>query len=174
MEDTNVDPGGATALEQLADVLWGQRHLVEYLLFKMITAKLLLGAGERRFMARSMEEIDRVVARLSEVEVRRAAALEPVARAWDVAPDDLTLARLSTDAPQPMATVFGDLHRAFLSLTSEIEQTAEDNRRLAGGQLDQLRSSLEGLTGPSVTTTYTARGTHDHIVTAPIRLDEVM
>jgi hypothetical protein len=162
------------ALEALADVLWAERHLVEYLLFKLVSAKLLLAAGERRFMPRAMDEVERVMDRLHDVEGRREAALGPVAADWGCRVADLSLANLATRAPEPMATVFRDLHESFLTLTSEIEETSEANRRLATSTLNQVRSTLETLTGPSVTTTYTARGTHDHIVTAPIRLNEVL
>lgn len=162
------------ALETVADVLWAERHLVEYLLFKLITAKLLLSAGERRFMPRAMDEIERVMERLADVEGRREAALRPVAAAWNIPLPELSLAALATRAPEPMATVFKDLHENFLSLTAEIEETSAANRRLAHSTLNQVRSTLETLTGPSVNTTYTARGTHDHLITNPIRLDKAL
>ena len=162
------------ALETLADVLWAERHLVEYLLFKLVTAKLLLAAGERRFMQRAMDEVERVMERLQEVEVRREVALAPVAAAWGCPMDDLSLAKLVTTAPEPMATVFADLHESFLALTAEIEETSAANRRLASQALSEVQSTLETLTGPAVTTTYTARGTHDHMVAGPMRLNEVL
>lgn len=161
-------------LEALADVLWAERHLVEYLLFKLVTAKLLLSAGERRFVPRAMDEVERVLERLHEVERRREAALVPVALAWGVGPSELSLATLSVHAPEPMATVFRDLHEGLLKLADEIEETSAANRRLANAGLNQVQSALDNLTGPSVTTTYTARGTHAHVVNAPVRLDEVL
>jgi FlgN protein len=161
-------------LEALADVLWAERHLMEYLLFKLVTAKLLLTAGERRFVPRAMDEVERVLERLHEVERRREAALVPVALELDAAADDLTLATLSTRAPEPMATVFRDLHQGLMKLADEIEETSATNRRLANAGLNQVRSTLDNLTGPSVTTTYTARGTHAHMNSGPVRLDEVL
>lgn len=162
------------ALEALADVLWAERHLVEYLLFKLVTAKLLLAAGERRFMPRAMDEVERVVERLKDVEEHREAALSPIAAAAGCRIADLTLAKLVTVAPEPMATVFKDLHDNFMALTAEIEETSATSRRLASQALSQVRSTIETMTGPALTTTYTARGTHDHIMTAPIRLNEVL
>ena len=162
------------SLEALADVLWAERHLVEYLLFKLVTAKLLLSAGERRFVPRAMDEVERVLERLHEVENRRELALLPVAAALDVPIPELTLASLSTRAPEPMATVFRELHEDFMRLAGEVEETSAANRRLANSSLNQVRSTIENLTGPSVTTTYTARGTHAHVMNTPIRLDEVL
>lgn len=161
------------ALEAVADVLWAERHLVEYLLFKLTTAKLLLAGGERRFMPRAMDEVEGVMGRLAEVEGRREVALGPVASAWEVPISELSLALLATRAPEPMATVFKDLREGFMMLTAEIEETSNANRKLANTTLNHVRSTLGTLTGPSVTTTYTARGTHDHSVTNPIRLDKV-
>ena len=162
------------ALEAVADVLWTERHLVDYLLFKLVTTKLLLTAGERRFMPRAMDEVERVLERLQDVEVRREMALQPVAAAWNVPVTDLSLATLAARAPEPMATVFRDLHENFLALTAEIEETSALNRKLANSTLNHVRSMLETLTGPSAPTTYTARGTHDHVRTNPIRLDKAL
>lgn len=162
------------ALEDLADVLWAERHLVEYLLFKLVTANLLLAAEERRFVPKAMDEVERVMQRLSDVESRREAALLPLARRWGVAADELSLAALATRAEEPMATVFGDLHREFLSLTAEIEQTSAENRRMANSALNHMHSALDTLTGPTIASTYTAKGTHDVGVTNPLRLDRAL
>ena len=162
------------ALEALADVLWAERHLVEYLLFKMVTAKLLLAAGERRFMPRAMDEVERVTERLHDAETRREAALLPLARSWGCSVQDLTLAKLAERVEEPMATVFRDLHEGFKTLTAEIEETAATNRRLTNQELGHVRSTLDALTGAGATNTYTARGTHDHVAAGPVRLNEVL
>lgn len=161
-------------LEDLADVLWAERHLVEYLLFKLVTANLLLSAEERRFVPKAMDEVERVMERLGEVENRREAALLPVAREWQLQPRDLSLATLAQRAPEPMATVFRDLHSDFMALTAEIESTSAENRKLANSALNHMHSALETLTGPTIATTYTAKGTHDVGITNPIRLDRAL
>lgn len=161
-------------LESLADTLWAERHVVEYLLFKLVTAKLLLAADERRFINHAMDEVSRVTESLREVEHRRAQALVPVAHAWGLSTSELTLAELCTRSPAPMNTVFHDLQKAFLRLAEEIEETAATNRRLASAGLNHVRTTLDTLTGPAVTNTYTASGRHDYTVRAPMRLDQVL
>lgn len=163
-----------TSLEALADDLWSERHLVELLLFKLVSAKLLLAADERRFVAPALDEVQRVLAKLHEAEVRRAITLEDVAGDWRVAADDLTLAELATHAPEPLRGVFRDHQRAFQALVVEIEETAAANRALASSALGQMRQAIDALTGPSLGATYTAAGHHDTAFTPPTRLNEVL
>lgn len=182
MSQTPVSPataapngGGPHAnLEALADTLWSERHVVEYLLFKLVTAKLLLAATERRFISTALDEVERVIATLRSAEVQRAAALEAVADDWGVDADDLTLAELATRAPAPMDSVFADHRDAFDRLATEIEDTANTNRQLASAALGEVQATIEALAGPSGPRTYTAAGRHDADSTRPVRLDEVL
>lgn len=52
---------GSEHISQLADVLWYERQLMEFLLFKLVTANLMLNADERRFVAPSIAEVERVM-----------------------------------------------------------------------------------------------------------------
>lgn len=171
MSTTSTDTG---KLESLADTLWAERHVVRYLLFKLVTAKLVLAADERRFVAPALEEVERMMAALREAEQRREAALGEMAEAWGLAPEDLTLNHLVERAPEPLRSVFADHRQAFLSLAEEIDQTAADNRRLASAALDHVQQSLEGLTGPADSQTYTSQGRPGAAVTVPTRLDRVL
>lgn len=161
-------------LEGLADTLWAERHVVEYLLYRMVTAKLLLEASERRFVSIALDEVERTLETLRTAEIQRAAALEPVARAWGYQPETLTLRKLAEEAPAPMDAVFRDHHEAFMELASEIEETATTNRRLASAALSDVRQTLDALAGPPAASTYTAAGTPDRAVTRPAQLDEVL
>lgn len=158
-------------LERLADTLWTERHVVEYLLFKLVTAKLLLAADDRRFITPAMDEVKCVLTTLRETEARRMEALLPVAAAWRLAAADLTIAELAERAPEPMATVFRDLQEAFIRLADEIEETAAANRRLASTGLAQVHSSLDALAGPSQVATNTATGQHQAAELSTMRLD---
>jgi hypothetical protein len=170
-----TDRHGTDSLEALADSLWAERHLVELLLFKLVAAKLLLAADERRFVALALDEVQRVLTALREAEVRRVITLEDVARSWQVTADDLTLAELATHAPEPLRGVFRDHHDAFHALAREIEEVAAANRKLAAGALTQVHEAMDALTGPPAGgTTYTASGRPDTPVPVPTRLDEVL
>lgn len=161
-------------LEVLADTLWAERHVVEYLLFKLVTAKLILAADERRFVTLALDEVERVLGVLREAETRRAEALAHVAQSWGVHVDQLTLAELAARAPASWRSVFADHQRGFLALAEEIEETSATNRRLATSALSQVRSTLGALAGPAMPTTYTASGQPDTSVTTPLRLDRVL
>lgn len=164
----------ARELEALADTLWAERRVVEYLLFKLLTAKLVLAADERRFVAPALEEVERMMQTLRAAEVQRAAALESVARGWGVSSDHLTLRELAEQSPEPMAGVFRDHQEAFAELANEIEETARENRKLASASLSHVRETIDALTGPSAPPTYTATGRHDKATARPVRLDEVL
>lgn len=162
------------SLEHLADTLAAERRVVEYLLFKLVAAKLLLAADEHRFVPSALDEVERVVAALRDTEQQRTQAVAAAAREWGLPPSALGLGELVRHAPEPMATVFRDHQEAFTALAEEIEATAVDNRRLATSALSHVQQALDSLTGPPVGATYTASGHHDTALTPPTRLDSVL
>jgi hypothetical protein len=141
-------------LEALAETLWAERHVVEYLLFKLVTAKLVLGADERRFVKPALDEVSRVTGALRQA--------------------DLTLVELAARAGQPMQSVFLDHRDGFRALAEQIEETTAANRQLAAGALASVSETLDGLTGPAMATTYTASGRTETGRTGPSRLDWVL
>lgn len=154
--------GGApqrAQLETLADTLWSERHLVEQLLYKLVVAKLILAADERRFVSAAIGEVERAVARIRDAEHQRQAALAAVARDWGRRSSELTLSVLAEEAPEQMRSVFEDHRTGFQELSTEIEETAAENRRLASGALSNVQEAIEALTGAAPTgPTYTAEG----------------
>jgi uncharacterized protein YunC (DUF1805 family) len=100
-------------LEHLADTLWRERHVVEFLLFKLVSARLILAAGERRFVACARDEVERVLDLLGEAEAARERGVEAVARLWNEPLDEVTIAELAIRSPEPLSTVFRDHRRAF-------------------------------------------------------------
>ncbi|MGI8574222.1 MAG: flagellar export chaperone FlgN [Egibacteraceae bacterium] len=134
-------------LEHVADTLWAEYHIVEYLLFKLVTAKLLLAADDRRFVTPAMDEVGRALITLREAELRRMEALLPMAESWGLPAVELTIADFTMRAPEPMATVFRDLQKALCRSADEIEETAATNCRLASASLAQVHSSLHDLSG---------------------------
>jgi flagellar biosynthesis/type III secretory pathway chaperone len=168
---TRYDTG---SLQRLADTLWSERHVVEFLLFKLTSAKLLLAADERRFVALALDEVERVVGTLRETELERSIAVEEVARHWRVRADDLTLARLATTAPEPWREVFADHQRAFDELTREVEEAAAANRSLASAGLARIHQTMDMLTGQQEPGTYDAYGRHQAVATGRTRLDAAL
>jgi hypothetical protein len=161
-------------LEALADTLWAERHLVEFLLYKLTVAKLLLVADERRFVSAALAEVEQVVGRLRDTEEGRHAAVDAVAADWRRPAAQLTLSVLAAEAPEPMRAVFEDHRKGFLDLSAEIEETAAENRRLASGSLNSIQQALEALTGAASGPTYNATGRTEAPRVRPSQWDQVL
>ncbi len=149
-------------LERLAHRLWDERHVVTVLLYRLTVTRLLLAADERRFVAESVREVDDAVAQLRDGEAARDEALRDLAEHWLIDPQQLTLERLSRQAPPPYDHTFSEHLTAFRTLTAEVEGAARENRTLARTDLGAVQEQLDLLTGtPSAPTTYDARGRVD-------------
>lgn len=171
MAETGQGPS-RERLEALADTLWAERHLVEFLLYKLTVAKLLLVSDERRFVSAALSEVEQVVGRLRDAEQRRTEALSAVAHEWHRPPSEITLSLLAEETVEPMRGVFADHRKGFLELSTEIEETAAENRRLASGSLNAIQQALEALTGASTGPTYTASGRTEAPQVGPSQWDQ--
>jgi hypothetical protein len=168
-------PAQRDALQDLADTVWAERRLVEFLLFKLITAKLLLAADESRFVTAAIDEVNRAVDALRAAEVHRSAALQHVGDALGRDPDDLPLATLAATAPAPFDVLFRDHLQALHRLTDEVERTARQNSQLASAALNHVHASMAALHGADdEPTLYDARGRGTHAGARVRALDEVL
>lgn len=162
-------------LERLAQKLWDERHIVTVLLYRLTVTRLLLAADERRFLPDAVREVDDAVAMLRAGEDARDDVLRDLAAAWQVDPAELTLDRLSRQAPPPYDHTFGEHLTAFRTLTAEIEGATRENRTLARTDLGSVQEQLDLLTGtPAGPTTYDARGRVDAGGPVGGRLREVL
>lgn len=162
-------------LERLAQRLWDERHTVTVLLYKLTVTRLLLANDERRFLPDAVREVDEAVAELRAGELARDDTLRDLAAAWQVDPAELTLERLSRDAPAPYDHLFSEHLSAFRTLTAEIEGAARENRTLARSDLGSLQVQLDLLTGADTSpTTYDASGRVDATGAVGARLREVL
>ncbi len=62
-------------MAELADTLWYERRLLEYLLFKLVSANLVLIADDRRFVGPAIAEVDAVMNEIREAEESAAPSL---------------------------------------------------------------------------------------------------
>ncbi len=141
-------------LVRLADMLWFERRLLEFLLFKLVSANLVLTASDRRLVGPAVAEVERVVSEVRRAETDRAAVIESLAMDSGVAPDALSLGYIAGTAPEELRADFEDHHEGFMALVSEIESLTRENRRLATVSLEDIRSSF----GLSDSGTYDAAG----------------
>jgi hypothetical protein len=59
------------AVEELVDTLWLERRLLEFLLYKLVQANLMLTAGNSRFVQPALREVDQVIERVRHAESYR-------------------------------------------------------------------------------------------------------
>src|SRR6476660_1283798 len=127
-------------MEQLAKALRREQALLEFLLFKLIETRLLLGAGEIRFVPRSAREVERARQRTCGADLARAAVVEGPAGAGHGG--SATLRDLADGAGEPWAGMLRDHHDAMCGLVAEIELVAHHNAGLARDGLRDLEGRL--------------------------------
>jgi flagellar biosynthesis/type III secretory pathway chaperone len=161
-------------MNEVSNILWRERHLLELLLFKLEEEQLLLAAGRARWLSHATREVEMVLEELKTVELSRAVASDAAGRELGLGAD-ASLRALADAAPPPWRDLLHEHRRAFLELTEELVGTASTNRELLarGSQaaqdmlasLDEGRISLYDATG--ATTTGSAGG-------SSLLLDEVL
>lgn len=115
---------------------------MEQLLFRLTCARLLLEAGEHRFVTRAMDEVQVEVDRLRDVELVRACRIQDLAATVGVPEDELSLDVLVDRTDGPWPRVFDNLRTAFAELAEEIDTTVSTNRELATKGLLRVREEL--------------------------------
>jgi hypothetical protein len=136
--------GVVIGFAEVSDILWRERELLDVLLFKLETEKLLLDAGELRWLARSTREIELVLEQLRLAEVNRAIEVEALATQLAL-PSDSTLASLAEAAPSPWGDLFRAHRAAFQSLTAQIDALAEANRAWLDDACSRAETALVAL-----------------------------
>jgi hypothetical protein len=117
-----------TGFAEVSDTLWRERELLDLLLFKLDSERLLLRAGSIRWLARSTHEVDLVLEQLQLVEITRALQVDDLAAQLDLAPG-ATLSDLAAVAPTPWTELFHAHRAAFRTLIDEVTALAAGNQR---------------------------------------------
>lgn len=175
LESGRLDEAMVTSAEnahmaQLADTLWYERRLLEYLLFKLVSANLVLIADDRRFVGPAIAEVDAVMAEIRKAEGQRSEVVAAVAREKNVSPTDVGLAFLAENAPSSLQATFEDHRKVFHELVGEIEILTRENRRLATVGLDGIQGTL-GFAGGDI---YDSAGRATRTPDQPVRVNRVL
>ena len=157
-------------LVQLADTLWYERRLLEFLLFKLVSANLVLTSADHRFVTPAIAEVERVMDAVRAAETDRNRVVAQCARALNVGPHELTLSYLAERAPESLRSDFADHRNGFMELVNEIETLTMENRRLASVNLQDLRDTL-GLSG---NLTYDSAGRRGTVSQEPSKIDRIL
>ncbi len=118
--------GNVSGFAEVSDILWRERELLDVLLFKLESERLLLRARSIRWLARSTHEVDLVLEQLQLVEIARALEVDGLAAQLGL-PPGATLAELAAVAPSPWADLFHAHRAAFRTLIDEVTVLAEAN-----------------------------------------------
>ena len=165
-----VTSSGNAHMAQLADTLWYERRLLEYLLFKLVSANLVLIANDRRFVGPAIAEVDAVLAEIRRAEGQRSDVVEAVAREWNVSPHAVGLEFLVDQAPDSLRPTFEDHRAMFMDLVNEIELLTRENHRLATVALDGIQGTL-GFAGGDI---YDAADRATRTPDLPVRVDRIL
>lgn len=108
-------------MQELANVLGRERVQLEFLLFKTVELRQLMGAGEDRFLRWAAEEMLRAGQQLRITGLARSRQLQKLACALVAESADLTLTVMAQRTPEPWRTIFADHDANFRRLVAEIE-----------------------------------------------------
>jgi len=142
-------------MEKLSLILWRERELLESLLFKLETERLVLAAGRERWLMRAAREVEAVLVSVREIELLRAVAADEAAGTLGLPPNP-SLKALAEAADEPWRTMLTEHREAFLRITQEVTALAEVNRDLMTAGYRAAQETLLSLGEP--TTGYSPTG----------------
>lgn len=130
-------------MEKVGTILEQEGEALEMLLFKLVETRLLLEAGEARFLPRATREVERARHRARELDLLRAATVTQICCG-------ATLRDLANQAFGPWPAILRDHHDLLSRMVSEIEVVAHQNASGARDGLDQLTRQPVAVGGPPV------------------------
>jgi hypothetical protein len=128
-------------LNDVSNILWQERQLLEMLVFKLEEEQLIMAAGRTRWLAHATREVEAVLAEIKRLELERSVEVEALARemGMETAP---SLRELATLVPTPWDKIFGEHRQALLETAQEIDSVASANRDLLTRGQQAAREAL--------------------------------
>src|SRR3954453_7007601 len=103
-------------LNEVSNILWQERQLLELLLFKLEEGQLVLASGRARWLNAATREVELVLEKIKRTELARAIEVDELAAELGVEPGQ-SLPQLSETVPAPWQGIFEQHRRAFLTTT---------------------------------------------------------
>jgi hypothetical protein len=129
-------------LQAFSVVLFQERRLLELLLFKIETERLLLDNGQVRWLAMASRELQTVLDELNKVELARSVTLAGLVPELGLSAG-ATLSEVAHAAPPPWDTLLRSHQVELRSLMTEVLEAAESSRDLLREEYDSIRMALE-------------------------------
>lgn len=128
-------------MENVTRALQRERELLDQMRFRSAELRLLLAAGEVRYLPWATQEVINARRRACECDLVRATAVAalPVLGARGTP----TLRELATLAPAPWAGMLRDHHEALCALVAQIELSGHRSAELARAAIHTLASDCE-------------------------------
>ncbi len=163
----------ASELKNLIKVLSVERNLLEYVLYRLVAAKLVLATNDQRYVMQSLVEVEDAVDRLRAVAYRREQTMQDlVAGSGSDVP--ITISTLSEIAPTAERYMLSELQADYVRLAHQIAQVSAENRRLADLSLGPTAELLKQFSGMPTGVMYDGGGTTTSDRPDPVRIDEVI
>jgi hypothetical protein len=136
--------GRPMSLSEVSNILWRERRLLDFLVFKLEEERFVLESGRMRWLTHAMREVEKVLEQINRLELERAMAVAGTSRELRTS-DAPSLREMAAIAAPPWDGIFAAHRSALLLLVCEIDAIAESNsERLQHGQL----AALEALAAP--------------------------
>lgn len=130
--------------QELSTLLWRERELLELLQFKLEEERLLLTAGQTRWLPFATREVEQVLERLRVSGLERTIAAGEVADEWKAAQH--TLGSLITAAPTAAWRETFEAHqRALADLTAAISEVRDVNLQYLRAASQSTQETLASL-----------------------------
>ncbi len=158
-------------MEALARLLTRERVLVDLLVFKLVELRLMLLAGETRFLGWASEEVDRATNAVRDAELERAVLVTELGANRGL--DAPTLTELLHDAPEPWQGLLQTEHEALRRSAGEVRELLTVTKRLADAGARSMAESL-GTAGTSGTAGGSTYGPGGPVTTTAPRVQRVL
>jgi hypothetical protein len=107
------------SVNEVSDILWQERHLLELLLFKLEEEQLVQSSGSKRWLTHAAREVELVLDEIKRAEVARVVEVDAAAAEMGLSAG-LSLRELTEASDGPWWGVFEEHRRAFAAITQEI------------------------------------------------------
>lgn len=132
-------------MDSIAVLLTREQALMELLVYRLVTLRQLLLAGETRFLEQASREVEAATAAVRDSELERAVLVQGVAS--DRGLVEPSLSDLLADAPDVWRGHLQTLHRSLRDSALEAADLLQTTRRLAEAGSRSITATLQRLDG---------------------------
>ena len=153
----------------LADLLWGEREVLEQLLFELTVEQLVVGSGQARWLPLANRRLNQALEQLRAIEISRSIESDGICDDLGL-PTSASLAEIAAAAAPPWDSILLEHRQALLALAAEVRELTDQNRRLLDAAARSVRETLASITAS--VGTYDASGAHASDFIRLSRVDE--